>query len=318
MPENPVVVITGASSGMGRATALEFARKGGRLVLGARRLFALETLMFECEALGGQAAVMSMDVANQAEVEHLAQTAEDMYGHIDVWVNAAAVYALGNLEDIPVTDIERLIDVNVKGVIWGSRCALKRFKQQGSGTLINFSSMDGVVGEPFASPYAASKFAVRGLDVSLQEELAETPGINICTVVPSVIDTPFFRHAANYYGETAQPSYPVLAADKVARQVARLPMRPRREVYAGVRVKLMSLFRMLSPNLFDRLYRAAVKAQHYQHRQPAAPTDGNLFEPMWDYPGVSGGYDGRETIVGEVLQVLSKGRAMVGQGAKPE
>src|SRR5215217_6044941 len=196
--ENAVVVITGASSGIGRATALAFAQRGAHVVVAARREAPLDVLVGECQRLGARALAVPTDVANPEAVEQLARRAEWEYGRIDVWINNAGVYLAGRFEDVPPEDFQRLIDVNFWGVVHGTRAALPRLRRT-HGALINTASVAGTSAYPYFSAYVASKWAVRGFTATVREENLGT-GIEVCAVLPASIDTPLFRHAGNYTG----------------------------------------------------------------------------------------------------------------------
>jgi short-subunit dehydrogenase len=169
--KDAVVVITGASSGIGRATAITFARQGAVLVLAARREDALNEVVSECEAEGTRAMAISVDVADAKAVDELARRAVERFGRIDVWVNNAAVTIFSPFLDMPLEDLRRLLDVNIMGYVHGARAALKQMREQGSGVLVNVSSVVGIVAQPYTSAYSLSKAAIRSLSTSLRDEL---------------------------------------------------------------------------------------------------------------------------------------------------
>ncbi|HSC20393.1 MAG TPA: SDR family NAD(P)-dependent oxidoreductase, partial [Solirubrobacterales bacterium] len=196
--EQAVVVITGASSGIGRAAALRIARRGGSLALCARNEGPLAEVAAECEAAGASVLHRSLDVAEEEAVEAFATAVDERFGRLDVWVNNAATMAYGTFDEIPSEVFRSIIETNLMGQVHGARAALRRFRRQGSGVLINMSSVWGQVPSPQVAPYVVSKHAVRAFSECLQGELAGEPDIHVATVVPEAVDTPIFEHAGNY------------------------------------------------------------------------------------------------------------------------
>jgi short-subunit dehydrogenase len=264
-----VVVVTGASSGIGRATAFAFARRGVVVVVTARRVEPLAELARECESLGGRALAVPADVTDGAAVEGVARRAVEAFGRVDVWVNNAAVTIFGRLEEAPPDAHRRLVETNLLGCVHGARAALPIFREQGAGILINVSSIVGTMGQPFTSTYTATKWAIRGLSESLRMELADAPGIRVCTVLPGSIDTPLFQHGANYTGRAVKPLSPIVAPERVAAAIVSLARRPRREVVVGWWARLPRLARALSPTLHERLFARQVERGHFEERGAA-------------------------------------------------
>ncbi|WP_207459958.1 SDR family oxidoreductase [Azospirillum sp. SYSU D00513] len=285
-----VVVITGASSGIGRATAHAFARRGARVVVAARRPELLDEAVRECEGLDAEALAVPTDVTDPFAVERLADAAEERFGRIDVWVNNAGVTAMGRFEEVPPEVFRQVIETNFFGYVHGARTALLRFRARKAGLLINNASMNAYVAEPFASAYVASKFAIRGLSDSLREEWMDEPGIRICTVLPGVIDTPLFQHAANYEGRPVKAMAPVYPAERVAETIVRLAERPRREAFVGNSGRMLTLQRRLAPAMTERMMARMVDRQHFRQNERAVVTRGNLFEPVGAEDGVTGGW----------------------------
>jgi NAD(P)-dependent dehydrogenase (short-subunit alcohol dehydrogenase family) len=282
-----VVVVTGASSGIGRATALLLARRGARVVVAARRAAALAEVAAECERLGGQALAVPVDVADEAAVRELARRAAERFGGIDVWVNNAAVTALGRFEDTPGDVFRRVVETDFFGYVHGARAALPYLRQRG-GVLINVASVVAAVAQPYTTAYTAAKWAVRGFATALREELRGT-GVDVCTVLPASIDTPLFQHAADYAGRAVKPIPPVYDAAEVAAAIAALAERPRREAMVGRAGRLLALAHTLAPELVERRLRRQVEQEHFQD-QPAPPNAGNVFEPAAGTAAVSGGW----------------------------
>lgn len=283
-------MITGASSGIGRATAEAFARRGSTLVLAARREAALHEAARRCEELGGRAMAVATDVADEAAVKDLARRAVEQFGRIDVWVNNAAVSLFSRFEEAPMDSYRRVIETNLFGYVHGARAALPYFREQGSGILINVASVFGLMGAPYVSAYVASKFAIRGLSECLREELLDVPDMHVCTVMPASIDTPIFHQAANYTGRAVKPLRPVYEPERVAEAICACAERPEREIIVGHAGLVLGLMRALSPSLYERLAARQVETDHFQDVS-SPPTDGNLFRPMPEHTGIRGGWN---------------------------
>jgi NAD(P)-dependent dehydrogenase (short-subunit alcohol dehydrogenase family) len=274
-----VVVITGASSGVGRATAIAFAALGCRLVLAARRAEDLATTAELCAAAGGTAINVPTDVTREDEVLRLVQSACDRFGTIDIWINNAGVTVFGTLEEAPFAEHRRVIETNLFGAMLGARAVLPLFKQRRRGTLIMLGSVLSKVGQPFVPSYAISKFAVRGLAESLLVEVAEEPDIHVCSIYPYTIDTPHFQSGANLSGRRTRALQPIQSPEKVAQAIVDLAARPRRELHVPRFIALGFLAYQLFPHTADRLLLRALRRWFFdEHRQ--APTSGNLRQPV--------------------------------------
>lgn len=292
------MVITGASSGIGRATAHRFARKGARLVLAARGAESLEAVAAECRKRGAQAIAVPTDVANADEVEELASRAVREFGRLDVWVNNAAVGAFGLLTEVPPQDFQRVLEVNISGYVNGARAALRRQTAQGSGTLINVSSIVAETPVPYSTAYSISKAAVRALSISLRLELdcEGVTGVNVCTVLPATIDTPFYQNAANVTGRRPMAMPPVYSPQRVATAVVRLVSRPRREAVAGgLAGRLLLLQHRLTPHAAEAAIARQVDRRQLSRRRTAPATSGNLHRTSQSAgkASVTGGWHGR-------------------------
>lgn len=284
------VVITGASSGAGRAIALALAHEGANLVLAARREAALREVATLCEELGSNATVLACDVTDADAVKQLAYQAFITYGGIDVWVNNAGVLAAGNFEETPVEVHDQVIRTNLMGYIHGAHAVMPYFKKQGSGVLINNISVGGWFPTPFAVGYSASKYGLRGFSEALRGELHRYRDIHVCDLFPAFLDTPGIQHAANYTGRYLKPAPPVYDPQKVGAAVVQLAKTPRNSVAIGA----MSSFLKTAHRLFPALSRkttAQVVEAYLKVAQPLPDTPGNIFEPVEFGTGIHGGWN---------------------------
>jgi len=286
---NCVVVITGASSGIGRAAAHLFAAEGSRLVLAARAGGPLNDVVAECERGGTRAAAVPTDVRDEDAVERLAQAAVDRFGRLDVWVNGAGVMAYGHFDEVPTDVFRAVIETNLLGQVHGARAALRRFRDQRSGVLINMSSVWGRVSAPDVSAYVTSKFAVRAFSECLRQELRVEPNIDVATMLPQAVDTPIFDRAANYSGRAARPIPPILDPEKVAEGIVACARSPKPEVTYSRAGRLIELAHAALPSLWQRFLPPAFEAGNYA--ETAVPKNrGSVLEPQPIPYGVYGGW----------------------------
>ncbi|WP_213816596.1 SDR family oxidoreductase [Glaciihabitans sp. dw_435] len=309
MPKKaPVIVITGASSGIGRATSLRFARRGANLVLASRDRAALEMLADECVRLGADAIAVPTDVTSNDDVEALGRIAVGSFGQIDVWVNGAGIGLFATVDTAPLDEFRRVLDVNIMGVVHGSRVALKVMKKQKRGTIINIGSIIGEIATPYTSAYGMSKAAVRSLGVAIGREL-KIEGfrrVRISTILPPTIDTPFFAHAANYSGRTARAIPPVYPPELIAKTIERMAKSPRPEIVVGFLGRAFTRQHRLAPRIVEAEMSALVNVTQRPHRSHAEDTSGAVFEPeLGEDKTVNGGWHGAARYRGRKLLVLT-------------
>ncbi|MFO1399165.1 MAG: SDR family oxidoreductase [Burkholderiales bacterium] len=272
-----VVVITGASSGIGLATAQAAAEAGAKLVLAARSIETLDLICADITAGGGSAVCVAADVASREDVENVARTAIDEYGRIDTWINNAGVSIYGKLEDVTEADNRRLFDTNFWGVVNGSLVALPHLKRAG-GALINVGSevSDAVV--PLQGMYSASKHAVKGFTDALRVEVEEVADCNvsITLIQPTAVDTPYPQHAKNYMDREPKLPSPQIQPEQVARAILDAATDPTRDVKVGMMAKINTMTAKLMPSIADKMSALQADRQHYE--EPPRNPEGALYQ----------------------------------------
>lgn len=277
-----VVVIAGASSGIGRATAQLLARRGAHLVLASRRADTLETVREECERLGAEAIAFPTDVTDAGAVQQLAEAARIRFGRIDVWINNAGIGAIGPFEEVPVEAHAQTVRTNLLGGIHGAHAVLPVFKRQRHGVLISTLSIGSWVPTPFAASYAASKAGARAFTESLRAELQDWADIHVCDVFPAVVDTPGLSHGANHTGHRIEVGGPVTSPFVVAEAIASLIEEPRNAAVVGPAAWAMRLASTVAPGPL-RWAMGKVMRRGLGQAPRAGASDGNLFAAPADH-----------------------------------
>jgi short-subunit dehydrogenase len=274
-----VIVITGASSGIGLATARMAAREGAKLVLTARDDVTLRQEVDRIQQAGGQATYLAGDVADPEVLQGVARLAVQSFGRIDTWVNNAGVGVYGLAEQVSLADMRRLFDVTFWGVVHGSLAAIPRLRESG-GVLINLGSIESDIAVPYHSAYTAAKHAVKGYTDTLRLELEKAGApIAVTLIKPAAIDTPFFDNAKNYLAETPQPPPPAYAPEVVARTILHCAQRPVREIVVGGSGRaFIGLTRRL-PRTSDRLFEATMFSAQTNKGPRRTDRAGSLHKP---------------------------------------
>jgi short-subunit dehydrogenase len=272
-----VIVITGASSGIGLTTAEMAARRGASVVLAARSERELTGAADRIRDRGGRAMAVVADVTDPAQVEHIAHRALDEFGRIDTWVNNAGISVYGKLDDVPLEDKRRIFDVTFWGVVHGSEAAVPRLRQRG-GALINVGSILSDLSAPLQGIYSAAKHAVKGYTDALRMELEQAgEPIQVTLIKPGAIDTPYTQHAGNYLAREPKHPSPAYPPEEVAHAILRCAERPMHEVVVGGIPRLQIAMHTLAPRLTERyMERAMPNAQ--QSDEPAYSGD-SLYAP---------------------------------------
>jgi NAD(P)-dependent dehydrogenase (short-subunit alcohol dehydrogenase family) len=273
----PVVLVTGASSGIGRATAIEAAGRGARLVLVARGRPALDEAAAEARTAGaGEVVVCPADVNDDAAVAAVVRATVDRFGRIDAVVHAAQTMAYGRIEDVPRDVYEAVTDTAVHGTANVARAVLPVFRKQGGGHLAVVNSLLGSITAPLMGSYVTAKWGQLGLIRVLQQETRDEPGISISAIAPGGVDTPIYFQGASWAGSTGRPPPPVYSPQRVARIVLGTLDRPRRMVQAGVLNPLIMAGFRLFPGVYDTLVGPLFK-QLALADDDVPPTEGNVF-----------------------------------------
>jgi NAD(P)-dependent dehydrogenase (short-subunit alcohol dehydrogenase family) len=279
MPNPPqTVLITGASSGIGRATAVELAGRGAGLVLVARARESLEEAAEEARKAGAtKVLVRPADVTDEEAVRAAVDDAVAEFGRLDGVVHAAQVMAYGTIEELPREVFEQVVDTSLHGTATIARVVLPLFREQEGGHLVVVNSLLGNIAAPLIGSYVAAKWGQLGLVRVLQQEVRDAPGVEVSVVQPGGVDTPIYFQAASWTGSTGRPPPPVYSPQRVARTVLSTLDRPRRMVQAGLFNPLITAGFRLLPGVYDYLVGPLLQQMAIANDE-VEPTEGNVFE----------------------------------------
>lgn len=278
--ERQVVVVIGASSGIGRETALLLASRGAKVVASARGEPGLRSLIDEITAAGGESTYVVADVANFAAVERIAAHAVERFGRLDSWVHAAGVGLYATVEQTTPEEFSQVIAVNLLGQIHGAKAALLHFRRQGSGTLIHVSSVEARRGLPLHAAYAASKHGVAGFVQALRVELLhEDLSVTVTEILPAAINTPFFTRPRNKAGRKLRGVPPMYQPRVVAAAILYALEHPVRDLVVGGAGWGLLAADALAPRLLDAVLARVGFRMQLTSKPVRVPASGNLYEP---------------------------------------
>jgi short-subunit dehydrogenase len=279
--DRQVILVTGASSGIGLATVLMAAERGAKVVLVARSEETLDEISEGLQQQGRQALVVAADVADRSALEDAARMVVERFGRIDTWINNAGVSIYGRLDEVTDEDNRRLFDTNFWGTVYGSLVALPYLKRQG-GALINVGSevSDAII--PLQGMYSASKHAVKGFTDALriEVELLDKAPVEVVLIQPTAVDTPYPEHARNYMAEEPKLPTPMIQPEDVAEAILEAAVNGGRDIKVGAMSKMNTLTAKLAPSLGDRM--SAMQADRQQRDEPATDPQGALHRPSED------------------------------------
>lgn len=276
--EEQVVVVFGASSGIGRETALQFGRRGARVVVAARGETGLHSLVEEIQAEGGEALAIAADAIDFQQVKAVADRAVAAYGHLDTWVHLAAISLYATFEQTTPEEFKQVIDVNLTGQAYGAMAALPHLRQQG-GALIHVSSVEAERALPLQSAYAASKHGVKGMVEAMRLEFAhDGVPVSVTNIMPASINTPFFEKARTKLGVEPKGIPPFYAPSLVARAILYAAEHPVRDIAVGEAARMMINGQRLSPRLMDLIFRRVGTRLQYTDQPKSVDAPDNMWQ----------------------------------------
>ena len=290
--EEQVVALMGASSGIGRETALHFANRGAKVVVSARGEQGLDSLVDEIRRDGGEATAVVAEVTDFEQVKAVADRAVEEYGRLDTWVHLAAVGLFATFEQTTPEEFARVIDVNLMGQVYGAMAALPHLKREGRGALIHISSVEAKRAFPFHSAYAASKHGIDGFLEALRVELKhEGWPISVTQVMPGTINTPFFDKGRTKLGVKPVGIPPIYEPETVANIILYAAENPARDLVSGGAAQALIVNQRLSPRMLDAILTTRVGFSPQMTDEPRSQDDpDNLYAPIHGHDTAKNGF----------------------------
>jgi len=304
-----VVAVVGASSGIGRETALQFASRGAKLVVSGRSESKLASLVNEIRSLGGEATAIVADVSVFEQVKAIADLTVEVYGRLDTWVHVPGVGLFATFDNITPEEFKRVIDVSLMGQVYGAMAALPHLKREGKGALIHISSIEGVRSLPYQSAYSAAKHGIEGFLEAMRVELQhEGIPISVTSVKPAVINTPFWNNALTKLGVKPSGIPPYYDPRLVAEAILYVAEHPTRDFFVGDSARTLNTLQRLSPELVDSLLLLIGFQAQRTNELKSASEPNNLYEPVPDDTRVDGDFN--NLVIPSVSDVLAKNPAL--------
>jgi NAD(P)-dependent dehydrogenase (short-subunit alcohol dehydrogenase family) len=300
-----VVAVVGASSGIGRETALEFARRGAKVVVSARSEPGLNSLVDEIRADGGEATAIVADVSVFEQVKAIADKAVEVYGRLDTWVHCPAIVVFATFENTTPEEFQRVVDVSLMGQVYGAMVALPHLKREGRGALIHISSVLGRRSVPLQSSYCAAKHGMEGFLEALRVELQhEKVPISVTSVKPAAINTPFYNKCRTKIGVKPVGLPPLYKPSLVADAILYAAEHPTRDMMVGDAARMIDLLQRLSPSLVDSLLQVIGFPFQRTNEPKSEDAPNNLYEPVPIYDRVEGDFG--NLVIPSISDLLDK------------
>ncbi|NMG09682.1 SDR family oxidoreductase [Brasilonema sp. UFV-L1] len=286
-----VVSVVGAASGIGRETALQFARRGAKVVVSARSQSGLESLVKEIRGFGGEVSAIVADVADFEQVKAIASHTVEQYGRLDTWVHVPAIGIFATFENTTPQEFKHVIDISLMGQVYGAMAALPHLKREGRGALIHISSMEGRRSLPYQSAYSSAKHGVEGFIEAMRLELQhEKIPISVTSIKPAVINTPFWNNGLTKLGVKPAGIPPYYDPRLVAEAILYVAEHPTRDFLVGDVAKLLDFLQRLSPSLVDSLLLLIGFQLQHSSEPKSEDAPNNFSQPVPAHDRVDGDY----------------------------